>query len=212
MNLTEQFLQFANVGAEWILWLLVLLSLASVALMVERALFYRSLSGKDAALLPKLHATLATKDFEQAKQVTQNATAPGGRMVNQMLANVHRGPKAMDAIVDALRPGERVRLDRNLNFLGTVGANAPFIGLLGTVLGIINTFRSIEQSGVQGSAEYTDAVMGGIYEALVATAVGLMVAIPAVIAYNYFLRRIKTLMSEADALTNMVHALLSNDK
>jgi biopolymer transport protein ExbB len=125
-----------------------------------------------------------------------------------MLDNRERGGKAMSSIMSAMRPAEKLRLDKNLAFLGTVGANAPFIGLLGTVLGIITTFRMLEQAGTMGTAEYSAAVMGGIYEALVATAVGLLVAIPAVIAFNVFQRRVKLLLGEADALTHMVHALL----
>jgi biopolymer transport protein ExbB len=104
-----------------------------------------------------------------------------------------------------------IALTRHLTAIATVGANAPYVGLLGTVLGIITTFRQLEQGGTMGTAEYSKAVMGGIYEALVATAVGLLVAIPAVIAYNYFQRLVKLLLGEADGLTNMVQALLTDE-
>ncbi|HRI09130.1 MAG TPA: MotA/TolQ/ExbB proton channel family protein [Nannocystaceae bacterium] len=208
MNLTEKFLQLAAVGSEWILWLLIILSLVSVAVMFERWLFYRGLRGKDTALLRTLHETLADRDYDKADRLLKVATAPGGRIASAMLDNRKRGTKAMTAIMAAMRPAEKLRLERNLAYLGTVGANSPFIGLLGTVLGIITTFRQLEQAGTMGTAEYSKAVMGGIYEALVATAVGLLVAIPAVIAYNYFQRLVKLLLGEADGLTNMVQALL----
>ncbi|MCA9657741.1 MAG: MotA/TolQ/ExbB proton channel family protein [Myxococcales bacterium] len=208
MNLTEKFLQLAAVGSEWILWLLIILSVISVGIMFERWLFYRGLTGKDTALLKTLHGALADKEFDKAERLVKVATAPGGRIAAAMLDNRERGGKAMSSIMSAMRPAEKLRLDKNLAFLGTVGANAPFIGLLGTVLGIITTFRMLEQAGTMGTAEYSAAVMGGIYEALVATAVGLLVAIPAVIAFNVFQRRVKLLLGEADALTHMVHALL----
>jgi biopolymer transport protein ExbB/TolQ len=208
MNLTEKFLQLAAVGSEWILWLLIILSVISVGIMFERWLFYRGLTGKDTALLKTLHGALADKEFDRAERLVKVATAPGGRIAASMLDNRERGGKAMSSIMSAMRPAEKLRLDKNLAFLGTVGANAPFIGLLGTVLGIITTFRMLEQAGTMGTAEYSAAVMGGIYEALVATAVGLLVAIPAVIAFNVFQRRVKLLLGEADALTHMVHALL----
>ena len=208
MNLTEKFLQLAAVGSEWILWLLIVLSLISVAVMFERWLFYRGLRGKDTALLRTLHETLVEREYDRADRLLKVATAPGGRIASAMLDNRGRGVKAMTAIMAAMRPAEKLRLERNLAYLGTVGANAPFIGLLGTVLGIITTFRQLEQGGTMGTAEYSKAVMGGIYEALVATAVGLLVAIPAVIAYNYFQRLVKLLLGEADGLTNMVQALL----
>ncbi len=208
MNLTEKFLQLAAVGSEWILWLLIVLSLISVGIMFERWLYYRGLTGKDTALLRTLHEALAEGEFDKADRMVKVATAPGGRITSAMLDNRLRGGAAMSSIMAAMRPGEKLRLEKNLSFLGTVGANAPFIGLLGTVLGIITTFRGLELAGTMGTADYSKAVMGGIYEALVATAVGLLVAIPAVIAFNIFQRRVKLLLGEADALTNMVHALL----
>jgi biopolymer transport protein ExbB/TolQ len=207
MKLSDKFLELAAVGSEWILWLLVGLSVVSVALMIERLIFYGGLRGRDAALLKSLHGALADRDTGRALALVKGSPAPGARIAEQMLETESRGSAAMAAIMAALRPGEKLRLERNLNFLGTVGSNAPFIGLLGTVLGIIETFRQIERQGIAGSAEYSTAVMGGIYEALVATAVGLLVAIPAVIAYNFFQRRVKSLLGEADALTNMILAL-----
>lgn len=90
----------------------------------------------------------------------------------------------------------RVLLEKRLGILATFGNNAPFIGLFGTVLGIINAFHSLSK---EGSEFGVNAVMGGISEALVATAVGLFVAIPSVIAYNYFVRKIKMMLLEMEA-------------
>ncbi|WAS92984.1 MotA/TolQ/ExbB proton channel family protein [Nannocystis punicea] len=210
MKLSEKFLELSAVGSEWILWILVGLSVVSVAVMIERLIFYSGVQGRDSALVRALHAALADRDVAKAQEILRSATSPGARIASQMLETSHRGAGSMAAIMAALRPGEKLRLERNLNFLGTVGSNSPFIGLLGTVLGIIETFRAIERSGVMGSAEYSNAVMAGIYEALVATAVGLIVAIPAVIAFNFFQRRVKALLGEADALTNMVLSLSGN--
>ncbi len=207
MKLSDKFLELSAVGSEWILWILVGLSVVSVALMIERLIFYAGVQGRDSALVRSLHAALADRDLAKAQELLKNSPGPGARIAAQMLETSQRGAASMSAIMAAARPGEKLRLERNLNFLGTVGSNAPFIGLLGTVLGIIETFRAIERSGVVGSAEYSNAVMAGIYEALVATAVGLLVAIPAVIAFNFFQRRVKSLLGEADALTNMVLAL-----
>jgi biopolymer transport protein TolQ len=89
---------------------------------------------------------------------------------------------------------ERTRLEKNLNFLATTGSTAPFIGLFGTVWGIMDAFRQI---GIRGSTNLA-TVAPGISEALVATAVGLFAAIPAVVAYNYYLGKVRTLSSEMD--------------
>ena len=209
MNLTESFLQFALLGANWVLWVLVLLSVASVAVLVERLLFYRALAGTDAGLTKPLGAALADGDREEAAQLVRSATSPGGRMVSAILEAGVKTGAAAKALADAARPGERFRLDRNLSFLGTVGANAPFIGLFGTVLEILRVFNLLGEKGVTSGAE-TAGIMTGISEALVATAIGLLVAIPAVIAYNVLLRRVKSLMSEAEALVNMAVALITD--
>ena len=95
---------------------------------------------------------------------------------------------------------ERLSLERRITFLGTLGANAPFIGLFGTVLGIISAFHNLA-GNVKGGPS---VVMSGISEALVATALGLLVAIPGVIAYNYFVRRVKRIMVQAENFTRFV--------
>lgn len=94
-------------------------------------------------------------------------------------------------------PQIKLILEKRLGILATFGNNAPFIGLFGTVLGVINAFATLSK----GSEFGVNAVMGGISEALVATAAGLFVAIPSVIAYNYFVRKIRMtlLKREADA-------------
>ena len=104
---------------------------------------------------------------------------------------------AMDNVVRSLQQAvtaERARLERGVNFLATTGSSAPFIGLFGTVWGIMESFRQI---GVMKSASLA-VVAPGIAEALIATAAGLAAAIPAVIFYNYFLSRINTISTEMD--------------
>jgi biopolymer transport protein ExbB len=90
--------------------------------------------------------------------------------------------------------------ERNLVVLGTLGNNAPFIGLFGTVLGIIRAFKDLSLDTDAGE----QAVMAGISEALVATAVGLLVAIPAVVAFNFFNRRVRAAVTTSDAIAHVV--------
>ena len=100
--------------------------------------------------------------------------------------------------LDRALTSELTHLESMVPFLATTGSAAPFVGLFGTVWGIMNAFRSIGEKGAANLA----TVAPGIAEALIATAIGLMAAIPAVIAYNYFLRKIKVLHSEMDAFSN----------
>ncbi len=209
MDLTDKFLQFALLGANWVLWVLIFLSIASVAVLVERVIFYVGIGGKDAALAKPLNSALSNGNIDKAKQLVRGAHSPGARMVAAMLETGTKGGAAAAAMIDAARPTEKIRLERNLALLGTVGSNAPFIGLFGTVLEILRVFNLLGAKGVTDASE-TAGIMTGISEALVATAIGLLVAIPAVVAYNVLQRRVKKLLSEADGLTNMVRALLSD--
>jgi biopolymer transport protein ExbB/TolQ len=205
MNLTDSFLQFSLLGAEWVLWLLVILSIVSVYVMLERLLFFRSLSNTDAAIRRPLLEDLAAGDFEGAVRRVDKAVGPGGRMVSELLGQASRSSDAVEAAVAGVRAEEKLRLERNLSFLGTLGANAPFIGLFGTVLGIIRAFEDLAQSGLKPGGDQSAVVMAGISEALVATAVGLLVAIPAVVAYNVFQRRVKRMLAMADAIAGSVY-------
>ncbi len=208
MSLTEEFLKFSLLGAEWVLWLLVVLSVLSVYVMIERWLFFRQVSGADAQIRRELVKTLAEGDLDSARERVKSAAGPGGRMVREMLEHVDNGSEAIEAAMAAVRPEEKVRLERNLSFLGTLGANAPFIGLFGTVLGIIKAFKDLAESGLKPGGETSTDVMAGISEALVATAIGLLVAIPAVVAYNIFQRRVKRTLSEAEGVANTARSLL----
>jgi len=208
MNLTEKFLDFALLGAEWVLWLLVVLSVISVYVMLERFMFFRSVSGADASIRRGLRGALLDGDLEQAEKLVRNAEGTGGRMVAEMLAQAERDKSALDAAMLGVRAEEKLRLERNLAFLGTLGNNAPFVGLFGTVLGIIQAFNELAKSGVNPGGEQSATVMAGISEALVATAVGLLVAIPAVVAYNAYQRRVKRTLAEADGMANAALGLI----
>lgn len=211
MNLTEKFLQFSLLGAEWVLWLLVALSVMSVYVMLERWLFFRSVSTADGALRRPLLQDLAVGDLESAGRRVKGSAGSAGRMVSEMLTYADRAPDAVEAAVAGVRAEEKIRLERNLSFLGTLGANAPFIGLFGTVLGIIRAFEDLAEAGLKPGGDQSAAVMAGISEALVATAVGLLVAIPAVVAYNVFQRRVKRMLAHADALAGSVYPFVAGD-
>jgi len=210
MSLTEEFLKFSLLGAEWVLWLLVVLSVLSVYVMIERGLFFRGVSGADREIRRNLVAALSDGDLATARKLVEHAVGPGGRMVREMLRHAGKSGEAVDAAMNAVRPEEKIRLERNLSFLGTLGANAPFIGLFGTVLGIIKAFKDLAESGLQPGGETSTEVMAGISEALVATAVGLLVAIPAVVAYNIFQRRVKRIQGEAEGLANTARSFIAD--
>jgi biopolymer transport protein ExbB len=124
------------------------------------------------------------------------------------LRAIQRGPQACAEAMLSAKSRLKGKLDARLAVLGTIGSNAPFIGLLGTVLGIIKAATDLT---AKDNPDPT-AVMAGVFEALVATAVGLFVAIPAVIFYNYFQRKVKGTLARVDSLAHLVLTTVSAER
>lgn len=205
-------------GASWVLWFLGLLSLVSVAIILERWFFYRLRGGDLEALARRLDVHLAAGDFDAAIAELGKSRSVAAAIAAAGLRLADRGPAAADKAMRSSIALERGRLEQWLAYLGTVGNNAPFIGLFGTVIGVIGAFEELGHGapghGTGGAASAaaqvaSQAVMASIAEALVATAVGILVALPAVAAYNYFQRRIASLLSGTEVLSNLVLAYLS---
>jgi biopolymer transport protein ExbB len=206
MNITERFLAFTLLGANWVLWLLIGLSIISIAIMIERAWFFTTHRIDLTGLQERLRRALAKGDVESArKQVTGDTVEEA--VMRAGLGEVGRSVDAVGAAMSGAKASQRMRLERNLAVLGTLGNNAPFIGLFGTVLGIIKAFHDLSGNQAGGVA----VVMSGISEALVATAVGLMVAIPAVVGFNFFNRRVRAHIANVDSLAHEVLAELKGE-
>lgn len=196
-------------GAAWVLWLLFGLSFASVATAIERAFVFRGARGDVRALVPELRRLLREQEYGQARRALEASGSVEGRVVAAGLAEASLGAEAAESAMAAAIGLERARLERRLLFLGTVGNNAPFIGLLGTVIGVVGAFEALGRPQIMtealaGSALAPERVMGTIAEALVATAVGLVVAIPAVAVFNYFQGAVTATIADAETLGNVL--------
>jgi len=205
MDLTKMMLNLALGGGTWVLGLLIILSIASLAVMLERAwVFHRGRFAQE-SFISEVEPLLAAGDWAAAAACCK--AAPGFEP-QVLLAGLCQVPRGRDAAQEAME-AERIRLglvlEKRLGFLGTLGANAPFIGLFGTVLGIIHAFKDLALTEGGGGP----AVMSGIAEALVATAVGLLVAIPAVMAYNFFHRRLHTILERSQRLSRILLTYLN---
>ena len=204
---------FLDTGASWVLWMLACLSVISVAIAIERLLYYRSNAADLPALASELHERLERGDTQATITWLVGSRSVAARIAAAGLRLADRGSAAVDKAMQSRTALEREELDRRLAFLGTLGNNAPFIGLFGTVIGVIQAFEELGHSAAGhagGSGQVASgAVMSAIAEALVATAVGLAVALPAVAAYNYFQRRVEGLLAGAEVLSNLVLAFLS---
>jgi biopolymer transport protein ExbB len=193
-------------GSSWILYLLLGLSLVAVTIMLDRIWFYLQ------ERPPRERLTAAVAELRKRGATSALAKLIDARSMEAAVARAclsHAGDGV--AAVEERKAGaieeERARYERRLAFLGTLGNNAPFIGLFGTVLGIIRAFHDLSGNQAGGVA----VVMAGISEALVATAVGLMVAIPAVVGFNYFNRRVRQTLANVDALAHVVLAQLKGE-
>jgi len=197
-------LSLALMGADWVLWLLVGLSVLSLAISVER-LAYLIRDGAKTTILASAMATFfKSRDQDALRIALKDAGGFESRILDAGLELADGGPVAAEEAMSAVATVEKLKMERGLSVLATVGSNAQFLGRLGTVLGIIKSFHDLAQN----TAEASDAVMAGISEALVATAVGLIVAIPAVVLYNVFNRWVKGRLGRAQSLANQLLAVL----
>jgi biopolymer transport protein ExbB len=196
---TEKFFAIAEAGHDVTLWVLILLSILSVAFILERWFSLRGVRKKSQELSSRMVETLQSNALNEVSELSQDRESVEGRALAYGLRHIKQnGQEGLEEIFNSYALLEKPRLERYLNFLATVGSNAPFIGLLGTVFGIMDAFRGLATS--QGDAA---AVMIGISKALVATAVGLLVAIPAVIAYNYFQKQVKATLQSLESVKEL---------
>lgn len=205
MDITEMMVKLSLSGAStWVMWFMVVLSVISMTVVLERAVFFTRNAGDPASTESILREQLTKGSPESAIKAL---TGQPGLDVRTILAGLQasdRGPEAMEEIMVGAMKVERLRYERGLAFLGTLGNNAPFIGLFGTVVEIIRALHELgEKSGVGATA-----VMGRLSEALAATAIGLVVALPAVACFNYFQRRLKLFTVASEALMHTLKGYL----
>jgi biopolymer transport protein ExbB len=194
------------IAGGWVMLPLILCSIAAMGIVVERSLALRVEKVAPRTLLPQIWQWHQAGQLDGARLRAIHATSPLGKVLAAGLKNSGHTREVMkEAIEDA---GRQVlaELERFLNMLGTIGSLSPLLGLLGTVLGMIQMFSGVAGAGALGSPA---AVAGGIAQALITTAAGLIIAIPSVMAYRYLKGRVDAmvLVMEADALrlVEMIH-------
>jgi len=214
MTFTELLKNVGLFGAA-VMCCLAALSILSVAVMVDKYRRFRAAARETQIFKPLLakftHGGEVPELIEAAQQHQKSHVAQvvsAGILEYDGVREAGGDPSAsLDQVTSALRDSMSetlIQLKQGLGFLATIGSTAPFVGLFGTVAGIINAFRNIAATGSGGMS----VVSGGIAEALVTTALGIFVAIPAVAAFNYFTGRIENFHIEMNrASTQMVNRL-----
>jgi biopolymer transport protein ExbB len=172
--------------ARLILVLLIVLSFWSVTIMIERRRFFKTL------ILPDIDVKNSIR--------TRSINFTNAHLFSDLLKELSalKGHEQIDKAFDAFTYEKRKVLEKGIPVLGTLGSITPFIGLLGTILGIIVSFGELSRG-----AGSTNTVMFSLAEALILTALGLIVAIPAVISFNYFNRKVKNILSEGQSLKDL---------
>lgn len=198
--LTEKLFNLAQGGAEAILWLLIAISILSIACILERYISLYQIGSRSEKMRRRLREIVQSNNLSELEDLSKDKDSLEGRALSYGLRYVkENGKQGLSEIFNSFALIEKPQLEKFLNFLATVGSNAPFVGLLGTVLGIMKAFKDLSQNVAAGN----EAVMLGIAEALVSTAIGLVVAIPAVIAYNYFQKRVKSHMQNLESVKEL---------
>ncbi len=205
MDIAKLMLKLALLGGQWVLYLLIILSILALWVIIDRYLYFRSLNKVlDENIIDEFTKLLEKGNIDELLTWLKNRRDPVFSSVYVGVMNYKRGVEKVIQVAESAFIPEKERLEKGLTLLGTLGNNAPFIGLLGTVLGIIKAFADLAISSHAGPR----VVMAGISEALVATAVGLFVAIPSVIAFNIYRRKIKRIENVFEKSLKLIRGYL----
>ena len=200
--------EFSVKNFDFTVWLLIILFNLALAVSIERGMYLYKNRGNNADLVNIIIKGISKKvddPGELIKKVKDPRYGMEGRVAAKTLQGWDFGVRAMEEFSRAAIESEQRLLDKRLVVLSTLGNNTPFIGLLGTVLGIMKAFRDLAMIGDAGPA----VVMKGISEALIATACGLAVAVPCVIAFNFFSKQVKSKLSNAEEIVKIISGIRS---
>jgi len=207
--LTQRFLQLNLLGAEWVNWALVILSIIGLAITVDRLILYARTRERFLPLQAALQDALRRQDLGAARGLVQSDSLVRNvlRAGLEAVGRGERDPKAVEEEMLATLAAERSRYDERVAWLTTIANIAPLVGLLGTIIGVVGAFYGLGQAGTTQSAG-NPQVMSSIAEALASTAFGIFVAVPGVVAYNLLKAHMGVRLREAESLMREVLANL----
>jgi len=190
------------------MYVLLLCSLLSITIFLERIFYYRKQSKISRSdFMAGLSGAITVKDHEKAREIAKDTQTPWARVIEAGLNECGRSEKLMTGAMERKIVDETRKLERFTGIVGTIGNIGVYIGLLGTVLGIVRAFHDIAATGSGGIS----TVIEGVAEALICTATGLFVAIPAVIFFNYFTRRIEILTDDMQLCVSELLCMLEEE-
>lgn len=197
--------QLVKVGG-FTMYVLIFSSVLSLSIIIERYLYYRRRSRVERhGFMRKIAQELKGGNVKKALETSQNTDTPFASVVHSGLNFYGHSEQLISNTMEREVTIETTKLERHTSIVGTIGSTAVYIGLFGTVLGIIRAFHDISRVGTGG----INVVINGISEALVCTAAGLCVAVPAVIAYNYFVKKVDRFITDMELSASELMDLLN---
>ncbi len=185
------------------IWLILATSAVAVAVFIERVLHYHRAQINSMEFLNGMRNVLKRDNVVEAISICDATPGPVARLVKVAILNRDRGKEGMREALEEAGLAEVPPLEDKLNILATIAQVAPLMGLLGTALGFIRVFSALQ---AQGPNAHLDTMAGGIWEALICTAAGLAVAIPAYAGYNYLVSRVNSIVLDMEkAATEIVN-------
>ena len=198
--MNERIFAIAHYVDQGVLYLLLMLCFLSLFMIMERWFSLKERVRRSKLVQKRIGEALKAQDFTLVETLSQEQ-GPEAEVIRLGKEHFKRyGNSGVEEICRTVGMMEKPVLEKYLGFLATVGSNGPYIGLFGTVLGIMKSFNDMGAAGAGGNT----SVMAGISSALIATAAGLMVAIPAVLAFNFFQRQVKSINGGFEACKEFV--------
>ena len=182
----------------WIMIVLAILLIVAVYVFIERAIVISGASTQDESFMKRIKDYIHDGEIESALNLCKNTSTPYSHLIAKGISRIGRPMNDVLVTIENTGNLEIANLTKGLTWLATIAAGAPMIGFLGTVIGMVQAFFSIAQSG--NAAQIGDFA-GGIYTALVTTVAGLIVGIIALFAYNYLVARVNKVMNQMEART-----------
>jgi biopolymer transport protein ExbB/TolQ len=210
----DKLLDIAGVGGTVVLVILLALSVISIGIIIERTIYFAKRRVHSVDLAKSVQAKLVANDRDGVVAMLAKLPSIEAQALHDALAWYDAGPEPFEEMLRKGLTDRRKDFESGLVFLGTLGNNAPFVGLFGTVLGIIVAFRELSSAAanVASGSGNMNNVMAGIAEALVSTAVGILVAVPAVIFFNIFQKKTVTIEDNVSSLGNAVIAHMKRER
>lgn len=198
--ISEKIFMLAKFADQIVLTVLVIMSIVSVAMIFERYLSLSKISKNSFEIRQKIKALLIDNNLKGFEDLAKQTDSLEGRAAAQALRHINeRGTSGFEEVYNSFVLSEKPDLEKYLGVLATIASNAPFIGLLGTVLGIMKAFNDLAMASDAGQK----TVMAGISVALIATAAGLFVAIPAGIFFNYYTRKVRAVITSLESVKEL---------